>query len=402
MKFIVLLIPMVCPLHAELLAHFQTSRGEVVVELQYAKAPQSVANFMTLAEGTRAWVDPATGAVRMEPYYNGTKIHRTSNNSTYKFAQGGSRIGDGSDGPGFTIKDEFDPTLTHNPYVLSMANSGPNSNGSQFFLTGNVSIPSYDGNYSIFGIVNDPTSRTVVDDIISAGPNGTAINNITFTRTDPAAAAFDEQAQNLPIVTQPAGSLNVVRGVSATWNLKQLISTGTILRAFRSTTLAANSWSELSAAAVHVGITAPLLFPTVVSSVLDDASNPSAFYNISIAEHPGSVSPSTLADRTVAIDTGNAILSYAHVTAASGGTATYTPYGGVSSTFLFNSFEFHSTGHAFIFIVENVGMSPRYLMIKVGCDSASNTQISGRHSTSYYDSFYGWQAFASGAAALTR
>ena len=123
-KFAVILIALAGPLHAELFAVFQTSLGNVEVALQYDKAPQAVANFITLAEGSRPWVDPITGRIRTEPFYNGIKIHRTSNTSSFKFAQGGSPKGDGSDGPGYTFKDEFTSPLTHVPYVLSMANAG--------------------------------------------------------------------------------------------------------------------------------------------------------------------------------------------------------------------------------------------------------------------------------------
>lgn len=403
-KPILLLIALACPLHAELLAHFLTSQGEVVAELQYEKVPQMVANFVTLAEGTRTWVDPATGAVRKAPYFNGTKFHRTASNGVDELAQGGSRLGDGSDGPGYTLKDQFNPTLTHVPYSLSMSNAGPNTNGASFFLTGNVSVPSYDGSYTLFGYVKSPASRAVVDAIIAAGPNGTTVNTITIERTDPAALAFNEQAYNLPVVTQPAGSLIVTRNVEARWNLKQPVTTGNILRAFRSTTLAQNSWSELDAAFIHVGVAPPLLTPVAVATILDNASAPSAFYQISAAWHPDSCTPSNLSNRTILMDIGGATIAYAHVSSGKGGTATYTPAGGSASTFLFNTLDFKSSGHAFTFIVENVNVTPRYFLINLGCDSMNNTQIDGRHSTraSNNPSLFGWQFFHAGAAAVSR
>ncbi|MEO5712376.1 MAG: peptidylprolyl isomerase [Luteolibacter sp.] len=402
MKPILLLIALACPLHAELLAHFMTSQGEVVAELQYDKVPQMVANFVTLAEGTRAWVDPATGAVRKAPYYNGTKFHRTASNGVDEFAQGGSRLGDGSDGPGYTLKDQFDPTLLHLPYALSMGNAGPNTNGAGFFLTGNVSVPSYDGSYTLFGYVRTAASRAVVDAIIAAGPNGTMLGTVTIERTDPAALAFNEQAYSLLVVTQPAGGLSVTRNVEARWNLKQPITTGNILRAFRSTTLAQNSWSELDAAYIHVGVTPPLLTPVAMATVLENASAPSAFYQISLAYHPDSSTPSHLSNRTVLLDLGGATIAYAHVSSGSGGTATYTPDGGAPATFLFNTLDFQSSGHAFTFIVENVGISPRYFLIKLGCDSMNNTQIEGRHYTLASSNLSGWQYFHAGAAAVSR
>ena len=199
-RFVFLLCALNCPLRADLIARFQTSQGVVDAILQYEKVPQAVGNFVTLAEGTRPWIDEKTGAITHKPFYDGTKIHRISNNDNFKFAQGGSRIGDASDGPGYTIKDEFDDTLTHVPYVLSMGNKGPNSNGSGFFFTGNIAIPSYDESYTLFGIVTDPASRAAIDAIIAAGADGTTIHQITILRTDAAAIAFDEHAHNLPTV----------------------------------------------------------------------------------------------------------------------------------------------------------------------------------------------------------
>ena len=147
---------------AALFANFQTSRGTVVIDLQYTKAPQTVANFITLAQGTRSWVDPVSGAVKTTPFYNGTVIHRTENTSTFKIAQGGTRTGNGTEGPGYSFRDEFHATLTHVPYVFSMANSGPNTNGSQFFITLGPT-PHLDNKHSVFGEVIE--GQNVVDAI---------------------------------------------------------------------------------------------------------------------------------------------------------------------------------------------------------------------------------------------
>lgn len=420
MRFLIYLITLSSPLHADLVARFVTTRGNVDVSLQYESAPQAVANFITLAQGTRPWVDPFNGRIRTEPFYNGIKIHRTANNGSFKFAQGGSPKGDGSDGPGYTFKDEFDSPLTHVPYVLSMANAGPNTNGSQFFFTGSLSQPSFNNVHTIFGLVTDPTSRSVVDAMITAGPNGTIINEVTFTRTDPAAIAFDEFAQNLPEVTCPGGSLTVDRGVSAVWNLNPLISTGAVFHAYYSTTMAAGSWEELDFAELHVGISSgPLFTPIVVNANLDNAAAPNAFYNLWVARHPGSVAPSTLANRSVIIPLGGGTLAYAFNSSGIAGTTTYTPTTGtpVSGAFTTvnpnNGFPLapSSTAHAIIFTADTPTLSPRYLWIKVGCDSASNSLINCRHVTqSYYynannlsDPYNNtWQPFASGNLTITR
>ncbi len=412
MKWLPLFLILICQAQAALLANFQTSRGTVVIDLQYTKAPQAVANFITLSQGTRAWVDPSTGAVKRTPFYNGIKIHRTANDGSFRFAQGGSPKGDGSDGPGFTFKDEFDGSLTHVPYCFSMANAGPNTNGSQFFFTGSLSQPTFNNVHTIMGLVTDPASRSVVDAMIASGPNATTITGITISRTDSAAVAFNEFAQNLPTVIRPEGNLVVNRNVSATWNLNPVASTGAVFRAFRSTTLVTspNSWSELIAATQHVGITPSLTTPVLFSVPLDEASNPKAFYNLSVANHPGSVAPSTLANRTVTIPLGSDTLTFNFGSSGISGTTVYTPQTGspISGSFTTVSPATglaqapSSSAHNITFTADTPSINPRYFWVKIGTDSATSATISGHHSSQYYHSLFGWQPFASGSATITR
>ncbi len=411
MRFLGFLIALACPLQADLIARFETTQGNVDVVLQYETAPQAVANFITLAQGSRPWVDSSSGRIRSDPFYNGIKIHRTANSSGFKFAQGGSPKGDGSDGPGYTFKDEFNSPLTHVPYVLSMANAGPNTNGSQFFFTGSLSQPTFNNVHTIFGLVTDPASRTVVDAMITAGPNGTTINNVTFTRTDGAAIAFDEQTQNLPVITCPGGKLVVTPGVSAIWNLNPLISTGEIFHAYYSTTMSPGSWVELDFAQLHVGISqGALLTPVATAAPLDNAAAPRAFYNLYVADHPGSVAPSYLNNRTVTLPLGGGTLRYVFDNSGIAGTTTFTPVSGDSIVGPFTTIN-PSNGdplapstdaHSLVFTADTPALDPRYLWIKVGCDSATNSLVSGRHSTQYYDGFFGWSPFATGPATITR
>ena len=408
MKFAILLLALICPLQAELLATVQTSHGNVLVALQYDKAPQAVASFMTLAQGTRKYVNSLSGVVTNVPFYNGIKIHRCSNTDGFKFAQGGSPKGDGSDGPGYAFKDEFDPSLTHVPYVLSMANAGPNTNGSQFFFTGSVPQPTFNNVHTIFGLVTDLASRSVVDAMIAAGANGTTLTGVTFSRTDATANSFNEHAQYLPEVTCPGGSLTVHPGVSNTWHLGQAMSTGAVFRAFRTPALATGTVSELDSARLHVGITAPATPPAVLSVVLDQAALPSAFYNLSLARHPGAVAPSTLANRTVAIPFGSDTLTFAFDASGVAGTTTYTPqsgspFGGPFTTVNQNNglpMPPQSDAHSIFFTADTPILNPRYLWVKVGCDSTTTTTITGRHSTQSYN--YGWQPFASGSVTINR
>lgn len=387
---------------AALIAHVATDRGTIAVDLQHAKAPQAVANFITLAQGTRGRIHPATGAVVDTPLYIGEKFFRVVNDSTFRIAQTGSGTGTNSGGPGFTFKDEFHPTLTHVPYVLSMANSGPNTNGSQIFFTGNATIPSLNNVHTVFGLVTDAPSRAVVDAIHAAGNNGTTITGITFERTDPAAVAFDEHAQGLPTLSRPGGFLTVTRNVAATWNLDPLVGPGTIFRAFRSTALN-GGWSELAAARQHVGIGKALVTPVLFTAPLDTAASARAFYHLSVAHHPGAVAPSHLIGRTVTLGIGAESFTYAFNASGTGGTATYTPATGAPSVFPFASFSHGSGAHDYLFIADNGTAGPlaRYFLVKIGCDGASGTLISGRHSTSVWNGF-GWQPAGSGTATITR
>lgn len=129
-------------------AKLETSLGEITCVLHPDKAPLTVANFVGLAEGTKEWKDPKTGkSMTGKPLYDGTIFHRVIPGF---MVQGGDPLGNGTGGPGFEIPDEFHPELKHQPGTLSMANAGPNTGGSQFFIT-EVATPHLDGRHSVFG-----------------------------------------------------------------------------------------------------------------------------------------------------------------------------------------------------------------------------------------------------------
>ena len=137
---------------AGLMARMQTSAGMIEIDLYDERAPQTVENFRALAMGEQSWTDPDTGDERTDPLYAGTVFHRVIADF---MIQGGDPAGDGSGGPGYTFADEFHPALRHDAAgVLSMANRGPDTNGSQFFIT-LAPQPHLDDRHAVFGRVTD-------------------------------------------------------------------------------------------------------------------------------------------------------------------------------------------------------------------------------------------------------
>jgi peptidyl-prolyl cis-trans isomerase A (cyclophilin A) len=131
-------------------AHFTTSEGNFTIRLFDAEVPNTVANFVGLAEGTKEWTDPKTGQKVKRPYYDGLVFHRIIEGF---MIQGGDVLGTGTGGPGYKFADEFHPKLKHSKTgILSMANAGPNTNGSQFFIT-LAATPWLDNKHSVFGEV---------------------------------------------------------------------------------------------------------------------------------------------------------------------------------------------------------------------------------------------------------
>ena len=147
-------------------ATFDTSEGTFKVKLYDDKAPNTVANFVGLAEGTKEWTDPKTNQKVTRPFYDGLVFHRVIDGF---MIQGGCPMGNGMGGPGYKFADEFGPGLRHDkPGLLSMANSGPNTNGSQFFIT--VAETSWlDNKHTIFGEVVE--GYDVVDKISKVPKN---------------------------------------------------------------------------------------------------------------------------------------------------------------------------------------------------------------------------------------
>jgi peptidyl-prolyl cis-trans isomerase A (cyclophilin A) len=161
-------------------ATLHTTAGDIRLNLFSNQAPKTVRNFVELAQGDREWTHPATQAETTEPLYNGTIFHRVIGGF---MIQGGDPLGQGFGGPGYKFADEFHPDLHFDrPYLLAMANAGPNTNGSQFFITVGPT-PHLNRKHTIFGEVADADSRAVVDKIASTrtGRNDRPVDDITIT-----------------------------------------------------------------------------------------------------------------------------------------------------------------------------------------------------------------------------
>jgi peptidyl-prolyl cis-trans isomerase A (cyclophilin A) len=161
-------------------ATLHTTAGDIRVNLFGNQAPKTVRNFVDLAQGTREWTHPATNATTTDPLYDGTIFHRVIAGF---MIQGGDPLGQGFGGPGYKFADEFHPDLYFDrPYLLAMANAGPNTNGSQFFITVGPT-PHLNRKHTIFGEVADADSRAVVDTIARTrtGRNDRPVDDITIT-----------------------------------------------------------------------------------------------------------------------------------------------------------------------------------------------------------------------------
>jgi len=177
--------------------------GSFTCKLEYAVAPKAVANFIGLATGQRAWLDLPSGRARTNAFYNGLIFHRVVPGFVI---QAGSPNAQGTDGPGYVFPDEISPSLRFtNTGILAMANSGTNSNGSQFFITATNTSFLNDG-YTIFGELAGGTNVVLAINQVATNGNSrpltnVVIQNVAIRRIGTAAQAFDINAQSLPVVT---------------------------------------------------------------------------------------------------------------------------------------------------------------------------------------------------------
>jgi cyclophilin family peptidyl-prolyl cis-trans isomerase len=275
-------------------ADFRTSMGSFTCRLDYAVAPKAVANFIGLATGQRSWLDLNTGLVKTNPFYNGLIFHRVIKGF---MNQGGSPNGQGTDGPGYVFTDEFSPTALHDAAgVLSMANSGTDSNGAQFFVTA-AATPWLNDVHTVFGrVVGGLDVVMNINGVATTSDRprtNVVLEAVGIRRIGTAAQAFDIHAQGLPTLSNPAfaATLNDT-------NANLLIGRGPRVdtRLYSSTNL--TTWR-----ARELGIT---LDSPLVGGVSTTATNETEFFRVAQVQYAEStLAPPNVVGRTLTIQFSN-------------------------------------------------------------------------------------------------
>jgi peptidyl-prolyl cis-trans isomerase A (cyclophilin A) len=274
-----------------LYAEFNTSMGSFTCRLEYATSPKAVANFIGLATGERAWLDLPSGLVKTNPFYNGLTFHRVIAGF---MNQSGSPNGQGTDGAGYTFRDEFSPTLRHDGFgVLSMANSGPDSNGSQFFITAGPT-GWLDDKHTVFGRLTGGSNvvyaiNNVATDANSKPLTNVVIHTVNIRRVGIAAQSFDLHAQGLPNVIHPATQISK-QSTNVAITFSNLLYADN--RLYSSSNL-----TQWTGAQLGIETSGP-----VSNSVTRSASAPAQFFRLAQIQYPSSTfAPKHLWGRTLTL-----------------------------------------------------------------------------------------------------
>jgi len=352
-------------------ADFTTSMGNFTCQLDFTNAPKTVANFVGLATGQHSWLDLITGRARNDPFYNGLTFHRVIAGF---MNQGGSPNGTGNDGPGYAFIDEFSPRLVFtNVGVLAMANSGKNSNGSQFFIT-TAPYPSGNNTYSIFGQVVSGMNAVNAINAVATDANNKPLTNvviqqIAIRRVGAVAQAFDINAQGLPIVTNAPIRVGIGAGqVTLTFSNRLYAD-----ERFYSATNLSEPWTEDP---MGIEITAPS-----VGSLQKTNKVPKQFFRLGQVQYASSTfAPRSLNGKTLALVFTNTLTETMTINfnSSGGGTYSFGVYGSGSVT---NYSWAQEPYRGFLWPIYFTGLVPMTFEL----DSSSNT--AGGFSGTAYSSF---------------
>ena len=221
-----------------LYVEMKTNKGTILLKLYYKRTPNTVANFVGLAEGSKAWRDPITGESKKSKFYDGLSFHRVIADF---MIQGGDPLGTGKGGPGFRFADEFHPDLRHDKAgVLSMANAGPNTNGSQFFIT-HKATPWLDDKHSVFGqvvigldVVNTIVQQDTIEQVVIIRKGGEAEEFNVAMIIEPTLASEEKKAEkNRKIMPQATGKIDPSRVPNEQQEAEKEVSVEFILIAYK-------------------------------------------------------------------------------------------------------------------------------------------------------------------------
>jgi len=298
-----------------LYAEFQTSLGNFTNRLEYSLAPKAVASFVGLATGERPWLDLPSGVVKTNPFFDGLTFHRVIAGFVI---QAGSPNGQGTDDAGYAFVDEFDPSLRHDAFgVLSCANSGPDSNGSQFFVTAGPT-PWLNDVHTVFGKLYGGSNVVYAINHVATGADekpltNVFINRVIIRRIGAAAQAFNLHAQGLPTLTNL--NLKIAKSGPTTATLTFSNRPYADNRIYFSPNLAAWTGQELG---IEVG---PVVSPTLTATT----DQPQEFFRLAQIQYPTStLAPERLHNRilTLKFTQGRTNTVVVNFNASGGGTYT--------------------------------------------------------------------------------
>lgn len=378
------------PLQAQIYADVETSEGTFTIKLDYVNSPRTVGNFIGLATGSKAWIDSTTGAVKTNtPYYNGIIFHRVIAGF---MNQTGSQKGDGTDGPGYVFLDEFTTSDFSAAYTVACANSGPQTNGSQFFVTV-VPTTHLNNIHTVFGTVpadEDPDdivagSRGVINAINDVPVTGSTpdtdvvILTITIRRIGAEAIAFDESAQSIPTVAAQTIDLNFP-GLATDPQLGFSQAASTTFNLALSGDLQTWDFEER-----YLDPETPAPLTTFDAGPLQ-AIGERQFYHPSLTTWPAdAVFPDSLENRTFTADTAvDPEFPFTFIFDASGVTGTWdypNPDNPLSGNITDSLVIPDGYGCHLIMILSGINYN-RWDFNRIGMDSSSPTVLSGRHSGS--------------------